>query len=173
VLRVMLDLETLGTGPDAVVTAIGVCRFDEMKTLYTGCRTLDYTKDPGDIDPGTLRWWLKQDRQVANDMLTGTEDPAIVAVWLDGMLDVKEVWANAPTFDCTILRNWYHRVVGREAPWHWRNERCMRTMYGYARHWGIALPPVDGAAHDAGADAYRQAIHLLHIEGVLNANPRG
>ena len=163
-MRAMLDIETLAVTEDALVTAVGICLFNEAEVVRTDCITLDITADTeGHIDPATIRWWLTQDTQVFRDMMTGTVKPGEALDWIDERLHGRQVWANGPQFDCTILRNWIFRQGGT-CPWNFRDERDMRTMYALGRTLGVEYPVIETRAHDAGADAYRQALHLLQIE---------
>lgn len=165
-IRAMIDIETLATSPDAVVTSIGIAHFG-VKVLKAVSWELDYSRDTGEIDPVTLRWWLSQERAVLDRNLLGSEDPATAAREIvECLAGVKEVWANAPTFDCVILRNWFKRL-GVACPWRFRQERCMRTMYQLGRDRGVVFPRNNEAKHDAVSDATSQANHLLHLEDAL------
>lgn len=70
-----------------------------------------------------------------------------------------EVWANSPTFDCVILRNWFDEF-DMKAPWHYRQERCVRTIYAIANSLtgiDVGAGYSESGAHDANVDARNQA----------------
>ena len=75
--------------------------------------------------------------------------------------DTKRVWANGPSFDLVILRDAF-KGIHMKPIWHFRQERCMRTIMDEAREIGATkadLPELPkGTKHDALDDAVRQAI---------------
>jgi len=165
--RVMLDIETLATDPNAVVTSVGLAVFDKTDLVEEAGFYLNYKSDTGVIEPRTLRWWLTQAPETLTINLLGDMPLQDAATQITKMFhQVDEVWANAPTFDCTILRNWFLRLGHTHAPWHWRNERCCRTMFAIGRQLGVKYPGNE-AKHDAMADAVAQAKYLLAIEQAL------
>lgn len=160
----MLDIETLDTGPNAVVTSIGIAIFTLEKgvTEVMHCQ-LDYTTDiEGTISPSTLRWWLQQCPEAQRE-LHGETSIQDALTMVNGILrGCDTVWANAPTFDCTILRNLYRRHKARE-PWHFRNERCCRTLYAIGLRFGIGGVHREGTRHNALDDAIHQAQHAVTV----------
>src|SRR4051812_35955260 len=68
--HVMLDLETWGTGNDAVIVSVGACKFDREEILDrfhvgvdpTSCQALGLK-----IDAGTVLWWMSADQRAALD----------------------------------------------------------------------------------------------------------
>lgn len=164
--RIMVDLETLSTEPNAVVAAIGLVMFNDREILSSTNLLLDIREDEGDISPATLKWWLTQDLQVMREQLGGGMEAyraaAEVQDWMHG---ADEVWGNAPTFDCTILRNWLERNRAK-VPWHFRDERCCRTMFAIGRQLNVPYP-VNTRKHDAEADAWVQAEYVLRVENAI------
>ena len=68
-MHLMIDLETLATTPEATVLTIGACKFDPHgntidETLYM---RVDIDSQDRDIDPNTLEWWSKQDKQIQRE----------------------------------------------------------------------------------------------------------
>lgn len=174
--NVMLDLETLGNGSDAAITAIGAVMFDHTGTGATFYQVVDAQScvDIGmKMDVSTVMWWMKQSDAARKEF----EKPAVpilsalqdFAVWL-GTLAGKDaqVWGNGATFDNVILGNAY-RLAQLYRPWSYRGDMCYRTLK--ALHPEILHDWV-GTAHNALDDATGQALHcskiLAHIEG--NAN---
>lgn len=157
--RVMLDLETLGTSPGSVILSIGAARFDlggVNDTFYEAIDLEDAAKAGLTIDLGTLRWWMQQGKEARKAAFSGEErlDMALTKFqrWLKPNEDL-ELWAKSPSFDCVLLEAAY-RVCGWETPWHYGQQRDMRTLTA------IVSPRQDydkGTAHNALDDAILQA----------------
>lgn len=71
----VIDLETLGLGPDAIVTSAALAQFDSKSTRLIATWTID-TKAQEDMgrvmDADTVMWWLKQS-DAARESITGKE----------------------------------------------------------------------------------------------------
>lgn len=172
--EVMLDLETMGTGPDAAIVAIGAVAFDVETCkiaplgFYERVDLASSVECGGVMDASTVTWWLDQS-QAARDELTRNDLERIdigralarFAVWLHVHTSgTPRVWGNGAAFDNVILRRAYDRS-GRAAPWpHW-NDRCYRTIKGLYGH-DIKIERT-GTHHHALADAEAQAVHLLRM----------
>lgn len=172
--EVMLDLETMGNGPDAAIVAIGAVAFDietcniAPRGFYERIDLASSVEAGGVMDVSTVTWWLDQS-QAARDEITRNDidrihiDTALArfTAWLDiNTADTPRVWGNGAAFDNVILRSAYGRC-GRAAPWpHW-NDRCYRTIKGlYGSNIKIER---HGTHHHAYADAEAQAVHLLRM----------
>ena len=168
--RLMIDIETLGRDPSAVVTQIGLVRVGPGEDRREERVTLDLRRALGTVTPDTVAWWAIQDRDVFIETLRGTATPT--DAWLRLQYFTKgadEVWANPPVFDFVILRDWCKRH-NYECPWHWRAERDLRTLYQLKSYGPFpAVPGPNIRAHDALDDARRQMAHLLHMLGELGA----
>lgn len=179
--HVMLDLETLGTGPDAAIVAIGAVAFDPRSytlgdTFYRVIDLESALRWSGTVDGSTLKWWLSQPdaarRELARDDATDFPDTLEgFSTWCSTLCprDDLRVWGNGAGFDNTILRQSYLRVFGvldePSLPWiHW-NDRCYRTVKAFYPH----IPkPAPAIKHHALEDARAQAQHLL---AMLAAKP--
>ena len=69
----MLDLETMGNGPNAAITAIGAVKFDPDKgeiveTFYFKVNLESSVKQGGVIDASTVIWWLGQNEEARAEM---------------------------------------------------------------------------------------------------------
>ena len=131
----MIDLETLSTKPTAAIIAIGAVMFTG-NGVYAGFES--YIKPElaiGSIDDPTLEWWRQQDKDVFLSVFGGQAEPfqalSNLSEWIK-LYKPEEVWANSPTFDCSILRNSYQRLE-LECPWHFTSERDFRTMTSLAK----------------------------------------
>lgn len=169
---IMLDLETMGTGPNAAIVAIGAVAFD----LQAGTigdrfyRVVDLGTSVvmgGEIDADTVLWWMKQSDD-ARAMFTRDSVPLSLALadfslWLSahGAPDNVRVWGNGAAFDNVILSSAY-RSSSRTQPWrHW-NDRCYRTVKSL--YPDVKLERV-GTHHNAVDDAESQARHLIAMLG--------
>ena len=165
--HVMLDLETMGTGSNAAIVAIGAVEFD-LNTLTIGesfYRKVDLqssVESGGAIDASTVLWWMKQSDEVRRALYEDTEDCMVtLQAFLDWMIDHEAVyvWGNGAGFDNVILREAYKRLDVIE-PWLFYNDRCYRTIK--ALRPDIKMERV-GTHHSAIDDARSQALHLLEI----------
>lgn len=161
----MVDIETLGTGPQAAIFAIGAVAFDLGTGALAADRlrlVIDGTTIPADRarDPETVAWWMEQDPALVEQLFCpadgGLEYGAALDRLAPALRRAKRVWAKPPAFDLVILRSAYEGL-GRPVPWHYRAECCARTVLGIGRHLGLAPPPAPAVKHDPLADAVAQA----------------
>lgn len=162
--HVMIDLETLGTTPDAAIVSIGAVVFDPRygkiseKTFYS---ELDWENQSRHICPETQEWWTKQSPE-AQEALSGLDDLDTslreLASWLP---KDSRVWGNGPTFDISILEDAY-RQYNIEIPWKFWNIRDCRTvldMYESSRG-GLGKSTNRVGAHNSLQDAIYQAKYI-------------
>ena len=169
---IMLDLETMGTGPNAAIVAIGAVAFD----LQAGTigdrfyRVVDLGTSVamgGEIDADTVLWWMKQSDD-ARAMFTRDGVPlsmvlAEFTIWSSERCEPNNlrVWGNGAAFDNVILSSAYRRSAYMQ-PWrHW-NDRCYRTVKSL--YPDVKLERV-GTHHNAVDDAESQARHLIAMLG--------
>ena len=161
--RLMIDLEAMDSAGTAAVIAIGACIWEGDEIVGNFSATIDpeLAKAYGTVSEATMAWWATQDPAVRERMFAGTASPNDVAKDFCKFVNlsrVDEVWANAPTFDCVILRHLFAQLSLR-CPWHYRDERCVRTAYAVARELCIDYSAgySERGAHDAVVDARNQA----------------
>ena len=168
-LDVMLDLETLGTGNNAVILSIGAVKFDLKGDTVDREFQFEIFIDPKtctdaglELDANTVMRWMHPDRSAARQVFVDkplTKLRTALLAFDDWMGGDRPVWGNGATFDNVILRNAY-TAVGVRCPWHFRNDRCFRTMSN-------VLPRVEwervGTHHSAVDDAATQALYLQRI----------
>jgi hypothetical protein len=170
----MIDLETMGTGPNAAIVAIGAVLIDlDAGTLcdtpfYSPVRLEDSVSHGLTMDAGTVMWWLRQS-DAARAAISSSEasPPGGSLQWalntlrwyIEKYSDPKSVrvWGNGASFDCVILANAY-RAIGKQPPWRYYNERCYRTVK--ALHPDVPMER-EGTHHQALHDAMSQARHLV------------
>lgn len=164
--RVMLDLETLGKKPGAIIVAIGAVKFGhgEIQSEFyarvdaESCERIGLT-----MDASTVIWWLGQSEAARNELLQpGESIRTALSLFTRWIGDPRpEIWGNGPLFDNGILAEAYDRAqIPR--PWKHSSDRCYRTLK--ALHPDIAPEP-EGIAHHALDDAKNQARHLMRIMG--------
>lgn len=155
----MIDIKTLATSHDAVITQIGACVFDLFEDYYdVKVWDISWAEQPDrKIDAKTLVWWLAQDQRAISSALKHNGEFVLEGAFLQmyGWMgpSIERIWANDPTFDLAILRN-----AGFECSF--RKESSCRTMFDLSRL--LKLPSVHEVSkaevkHNAGDDALYQA----------------
>lgn len=176
---VMIDIETFGHHADAVITQIGYAAFTartpfevlEVGTLYVDVQSC---LDAGlRVDGSTLLWWMHPDRDAGRLALVQPptepiplERSLVLLSEQIRRLEPDRIWAMPPQFDLSILKTAYLAVGENQPPWHYRSERCLRTLYdlvGFDRK----KAPRARVAHQAGEDARAQAIGCQMALGQL------
>lgn len=169
-MHVMLDLETMGSGGNAAIIAIGAVAFDAdgyWNEFYSQV-SLKSSMDIGlDCDASTVMWWMQQSNEARSCFDGNDNAPPITSVlaefseWITSLPDgaSSQVWGNGASFDNAILSNAY-RKIGVEAPWKFWNDRCYRTIK--ALNQSVKFVRV-GTYHNALDDAKSQAYHLASI----------
>ena len=143
---VMVDLETLGTGLDAVVFQIAASGFDieSGETLSEFNEVADISsleKEDGAIDGGTLKWWLNTDMELFAELIDRGDVFTVRGVfeefykWLSKLHTEYEhvyLWGNGILFDNAIIR---HKLenYGIGYPIFFRNDRDVRTIFELAQ----------------------------------------
>lgn len=176
---IMLDLEAMGTGPDAAIVAIGACAFDLTGVLSTFYQAVDLQSsldNGGTCNGATIMWWLQQAPEAR---LALTRDPVHIdealAKFTDwyrawtGLSPYATVWGDGSDFDNVVLASAYKRA-GLLKPWGYKQNRDYRTMKNLRPD--IVKPEI-GVAHNARDDAVAQALHLIEImkQGVPPPKP--
>lgn len=170
---VMLDLETMGTGPRAAIVEIGAVEFD-CKTgavgplFYQAVDLATSVSMGGEMDASTVLWWMQQSDEARGAFAKGgahlSKALMDLSAWMHerGAPDDVRVWGNGAAFDNVILASAY-RAAMQLQPWrHW-NDRCYRTIR--AQHPGVEMERI-GVHHNAAHDAESQARHLVRMLNV-------
>lgn len=168
--HIMLDLETLGRGPDAVIVSIGAVEFSIdnpcISDFYVCVEAEGQAAGGAVIDASTVLWWLQQPQAARGELISeairrqplGTALESLAAWVRGGAERTYRVWGNGSSFDCVILRRAYERC-GVTTPWDWWNDRCYRTLTDLCPTIPRIAPEVPHhALHDARAQA--QHAHL-------------
>lgn len=182
--HMMVDIEALGTGRDAAIVSVGAVRFDFVKPLQLGLPGGEFyqvvdlvrSKSPGEIDPATLMWWLKQSEDARKEL---TSDKAVnlrqvLEAFSEFAAGGETMWSNGPLFDERIMREAYHRHA-MKFPIHYRGSRCCRTYYALGAELKVKFKSVEELGllkHHALDDAIVQAHHMRQVHEALLAQGR-
>ena len=156
----MIDIEGLGTGPDAAILTIAAQSFDPFGTghydrHYYARITLE-SQEIRRIQDDTLAWWATQPEAQAEAFAEDNRIP------LDQALDElyrlawqhDYIWAQGPTYDINILEHAY-KSYNKTQPWQFYRIRDSRTVLSL---WpGRPVPPT---SHHALEDTRKQ-INIL------------
>lgn len=163
--HIMLDLETMGNGPQAAIIAIGAVAFDlsGIKDRFYTQVSLESSIGAGLIaDSSTIVWWMLQSDEARAAFKDNDRAPELSrALWQFTQwfrqVGGEQVWGNGASFDNAILSNAY-RAVGSEQPWKFWNDRCYRTFKSL---FNVVPMQRIGTHHNALHDAESQAQHLI------------
>lgn len=176
-LDIAVDLETLSTKSNPVITQIAAVVFD----IKTGkiIRKFNALVDPqSGIDDGfdvqwsTIKWWMKQSADAKKAALTDDKTFPIKNVLLDFQEWIKQIanlegvgarniflWGNGIIADNVWLQSGYEKYKIKDII-HYRNHRDVRTILELAAHklnttGGKIRATIDhdGVHHDALSDA--------------------
>ncbi len=158
----MIDIETVGTGPEACILTIAAQAFDPFTRGYYEqeyyARVSIESQPTRNIEQGTIDWWASQPTEAREEAFAETgRIPLEQALEELGKLiwHSKRIWANGPTFDMNILEHAY-KSYNKALPWKYYVVRDARTVYSLCP--SLNKYP---ASHHALEDCRRQ-IDLLH-----------
>lgn len=165
--EVMLDLETLSTRPNAVITVIGAVKFtrkgnlqplEKLDTFYRRINIQSCINIGLRIDKNSLDWWNQQDKNIKYEAIDNPDRVSLeealneFKTWFGRC---EKIWGNGDDFDCTILGEAYTRA-NMETPWKFWNTRDVRTLFDLGGIRKYDLP--DNNEHHALHDCYRQIV---------------
>ncbi len=120
--HIMIDLETMGTGSNAVVVSISAVIFDmatgEIGESFEAGLEITNQKDMGgEIDADTVNWWNNQDQDARDELERLRKIPvddalALLNDWVKQNFKAPsriKLWGNGATFDNVIIRNLFKR----------------------------------------------------------------
>ncbi len=161
--NVMVDLETLGRDPGAVIVSIGAVKFDrERETLngdfYTNIMIQSCFDAGLTADGATIQWWMEQPDEVRHALFR--PDPLPLRVALSAFAEFyrgcEHIWSHGSTFDIPILNAGY-RALNEQRPWSSRHIRDTRTLFSLVPQSVLESLQSEGLRHHALHDASRQA----------------
>jgi exodeoxyribonuclease VIII len=167
-IHVVVDIETLGFSPDAVILSIGAASFEMSSEAHDYFYTeLDHkTQYHRAIDRSIQAWWQEQEAQGNRFPTSGiqlSEGLYDFVNWLKRVNTNKNLllWSNGTDFDISILSHAIIQQYSREyIPWKYnavRDYRTLRQLFPEVKHvW-------TGPKHVASSDAINEAVHLKAI----------
>jgi hypothetical protein len=131
----MIDIETIGTGPDACILTIAMQTFDPFSRGWYDRHyyaRIDTESQPDrNIEQGTLDWWATQSPESREEAFAD-EDRIPLQQALEEMHPIiwnsNLFWANGPTFDMNIIEHAY-KSYAMPLPWKYYRVRDARTVY--------------------------------------------
>lgn len=173
--HIMLDLETMGTDPNAAIVSIGAVAIDFDKNclgeeFYRRISLESAMLSGGIVDASTVIWWLKQSEPARREIYSASADIRkaceAFSQYVARTVDPSQmcIWGDGAAFDNVLLSCTYARL-GLEKPWKFWNDRCYRTIKNTYKD---IKTESFGTAHNALDDAKQQAIHLLRIFEIKN-----
>ncbi len=183
--HIMIDIETLGTRPDAQILQIGAVAFDPVSggKIKTNQAFNEYVKvqdGAGTIDHSTLEFWMSQPNkhhmvegmkksrsfdEVCFDFFNWPSQILGVEWW-----DIGGVWAKGPDFDLAIIKSAMAKI-GFEPPWRYNVARDVRTF-----GWVVGgLPDIDRTGlidHHAVDDAVGQCQQVQKMSDMIGKYKR-
>ena len=165
----MIDLETLGTGPDCVVLTIGGVKFnpndisEPWEEFYYRFEVDEQLEKGRTTLESTLEWWGKQEESVREEALgDGNRTPVLEVLqalnkWCVG---ANTIWCQGPAFDIVILENLF-KQYNHHIPWPFWKIKDSRTLFGLAPK--DPRKEIDFAAHNALADAIVQSLCIQKV----------
>ena len=171
----MVDLETMATGPNATILTLGAVHFNPYGNgygdrLYFRVSIDDQDALAREVDPATIEWWGKQDPVIMEEAFSD-EDRVPLADAIDQFhkfaWGCSTFWSHGATFDLVILENLY-RQVGKPLPWNFWQLRDTRTLFDL----GVDPDMPKAEKHNALQDAIRQAVGVQNIYAKLKIKER-
>ena len=174
----MIDIETLGTKPNAVILSVGAIKFDPFNSNepHDGKHwRLDVdaqTEIDREVNEDTLAWWAKQDPEIQEDAFgeSGRTDVYQFMKELNGWLTGCEaVWCQGPQFDMVILENLFRDFDMHMNWFFWQVSDC-RTLFKMMPK--DPRKDIQEDLHDALADAHWQAVCVQQFFDMYKVLPR-
>lgn len=136
-----IDIETMGKAPNGAIVAVGGRLFnkDEMGKGFEVYIEANSAQKFGTVDDSTMQWWSKQDHEVYQRAFNGrilSPDAALRFLKFVEETQPEQIWAYPPQFDIVIMQSWFERI-GLKWPFHYRAERCARTMRAWGESFGV------------------------------------
>ena len=158
----MIDIETLSTGPNATIMTIAAQVFDPASTGWPDrhfyARVTPESQPNRDIDDTTIAWWATQVPEARKEIFeeVGRRDLVDCLEELGKLIwQSDRIWANGICFDMNILEHAF-KEHGINLPWKFYHVRDARTVYAL---WPDCPQP-KSASHHALDDCKRQITML-------------
>ena len=159
--RFMVDIEGVGKMPGGVILSIGWCRFspegiDESESGEVRLEIQPQLDAGLRVDGSTLDWWMRQTALPWSPSTIAQPPKAALVTFLAAIHGAEEIWAKPPQYDLVGIRAACTAFEIND-PWHFRTERCFRTLSQTAPS-GLRMESLaEGTKHGALVDAVHQA----------------
>lgn len=172
----MIDIETLGTRPDAATVQIAARFFNQDGTKGPHISLRIEPDERASFSLSTISWWCTHDgAATARPIVFNpravrmTEKSACLLIneFIEKESDPQTVriWGNGANFDPVIIESMYHRN-NIAVPWKFWNIRCLRTLRALFPQIARSKPTT---AHDALSDADAQIDSVIAVNKLLSA----
>jgi len=178
-MHLMIDLETLGVQPDAVVLRVAAFAFDpeathapqfdaeradgRVREMDEQCDWVEQVRRGRRVESGAQDFWLTQVPELRDRMLSlGQETRLVLQALSDLYADTgsSAVWSRG-SMDVAQLVHMY-KLYGLECPWRYHQERDVRTLAKVVAA-SAQLSDADSfnaPKHDPRWDCYVQAFNV-------------
>ena len=162
---ISLDLETLDVTPNAVIIAIGACRFDINSGEIGDTFYRNTTEESGlafgmTVSARTIEWWSQQSQEAKDalkvDQVSIQQACEDFRYWVKDMPKNQRLWGNGVGFDNVILRNSFDKCQ-IPFPVFFTKDMDMRTLRFLGPKKLASKIEDVGIAHHALDDAIYQA----------------
>jgi hypothetical protein len=178
--HIMVDLETLAEGPNAVFPSLAAVQFNintgQMGKKFSMNIDINSAVAAGlVIDASTIGWWFTQPHEVSALMF---HDPQPLSAVLqefshflidcaDGIepLDQLVLWGNSSRYDLGKLA-WAYKSLGYDYPWNTWVEKCYRTYTKLFPNFGNEVKKHD-MKHDPIQDCEFQIRKLVAVHNMV------
>lgn len=181
--HLVLDIETMARGPEAVVMAVGYAILDmesgQGEVVQSGYCLLDVEDQllrGRTLDSETLKWWDDQSleaRMIVFPERFGAIGRETTRLPIEGFSiflgtlwvshECELVWGYGAAFDITIVESLLN-TFGFAAPWSFRQQACLRTL---SHSTDLSLRPKPEIPHHPEHDAVAQAQWLKLMLGAI------
>ena len=143
--RLIIDIETLGTKPNAVVVQVAAVLWNddtEDNVVLKQTWNLDVPSQQRvgrSIDYDTVLWWRNQSADAFNNVFADSAPRLPITAFRFQLADFMqvvnkyygssdiEVWANSPSFDLVILESLFGNDMYKYR--NWRDQRTLEALY--------------------------------------------
>lgn len=157
--HIMLDIESLGVRPGAVILSVAFVRFSDEAHVTLNLSLQDQEALGMLRDTATEAWWAEQERTAPGAWEKATSNPFSLQValpyissWLQWAAPAGDalIWCHGATFDAPLLEELFRRA-NAPCPWKFWQVRDTRTLYDLAlvNPKDFAVPPPHVALNDA------------------------
>lgn len=175
----MLDLETVGVGPNAAIIQVGLVLFNPLVlgmpvmpdgySVEWNVNLMSSLLHGGQMDLKTFKWWQDKKPEHHDAVTRNSVTISEVLTGVDEFFKThqpRRIWCHGATFDCPILAGYYYNAQ-REPPWGYSDVRDTRTLFELAADMTDWKKPDRGpVAHTGVADCCNQ---IMDVQEALAA----